>query len=1426
MAGASGSGKHQPLPDSGAAAPLKPSAQRRRRRAVNIGSSVFLSNWFYLWTFALISHARATATKGQIVLRKLRFRIADDLTARANGRGLDDAWKHEVEHNPDHPKVLNALKAVYRAHYFLIGLWKIVWGVFTWLGAWYFLKVFILFLQNNEDAFVGHMWALALFLSSFLSSIAIHQLYGECAKEGVRIKSALTVLVYRKALVLARVRGGAGEVINIVSTDIARVQDAVLNFHFLWTSALETILILILAFYEIGYSAFTSLGIIILLAPVQIWLGKITSEIQRSNTEITTQRVHVMSEVLTAIKLIKFYAWEAPFSAKINEIRHKEMELIYYAFQIKAINYAVVFATPVIVAIVALATYRFTGHTLTSSLSFTILSVFNTLRYPLLMTPQAVKSFSGASVSLDRLTAYMTQPEVQPIATQPIRQNDPTSIELKSASFTWEGESRPALQHLSLKVNRGEILAVIGDVGSGKSSLVAALLGQMNQTAGDPVKIYGSMSYVPQEAWLLNFSLRENILFGCDYEKARYDEVIRVCALTRDLTLLAAGDQTEIAERGANLSGGQRQRTSLARAVYADADVVLLDDPLSAVDQAVGRHIFNECIKGHLRGKTIVLVTHQLQYLSEVDKVVHLKDGKIARYGTFTELMQDETFAELINNHVAGGEEGDDDIEAMPLEPTVGNAVPVPVASSSAGGAPADVELNQLTVKSLKTLQINEQTISSMIERNQLSVIKGVGKSHDVAGAIQRNELTIHSLKELQMAGSIDFAHDSDDEYDSDADGEGEERRAGQLVTEDKSAESLGWTDYVNYARAGHGSALTVFTMIFFFVVHGVRIGSDYWLKCWIPDSLKLGEDGDAVYVGTYAGFIVLFAAGVLARGLLFAREAAAKARFLHDRIFQRILRAPMSFYDTTPLGRILSAFAKHQFHVDETMPDSAMQGLQYVPLTLGAFLLVAIIVPWNWAPIIGLLIIAALVIYWVTPVENALKAQEAVSRSPIFSHLGATLEGLFSIRAYRAQTRFDALNMTKLDDNHELFLALSLVKSWTALYMDIITSIAIYVTALLMVVCRNDLGTTAKERASTGGLAMSNALQILVFLQWSIRMIGEVQAQMSSVGVLTYYATQVKQEAPAEIKETQPAATWPTDGRIKFDDVVLKYHEFGVAVLKNVSLTIEPKEKIGIVGRTGSGKSTLLVSLLRIVEACNGKVTIDGIDVSKIGLKNLREAIAIIPQEPVLFKGDIRYNLDPFNRSTDEEVWRALEAVHLADTLRVMPLQLESPVIENGKNWSLGQRQLFCIARAILSRAKILVLDEASASIDMQTDALIQASIKKNFADLTVLTIAHRLNTIIESDRVLVMEAGQLVEFDEPLALLDRPNGHFASLVANTGEATAAKLRVIAQAAHNERVAKRTTKPDAAEDPALLEHAGSPTAGSPAKSPTRSVHS
>ncbi|KAJ8323624.1 hypothetical protein QVD99_007208 [Batrachochytrium dendrobatidis] len=1374
---------------------------------VHLWSNHFISNWFFVWVYPIV-HRASTHTTSAFAKIQLQLRPAE--SARTNTEKLESEWLRLYKEDPSNARFLRALYTTYGFEYGMIGIYKILWTFFTWAGAWYLLKLMLVFLTTRGIMLNGHMYALALFLSSFFSSIAIHQQYAECNRVGIKIRAAITGMVYRKSLRVSRLKGGAGEVINILSTDVTRINDAVVNFHFLWAAFVEVVLILGISFSEIGVSALPALAWVLILLPIQVYLGKLTNDYNRDQTSATTERVHLMSEILTAIKLIKFYAWEKPFTEKISEIRQREMELIYNGLIVKTVNFAVVFAVPVLVALTCLSTYVGTGNRLTASVSFTVLSVFNTLRYPFFMLPMAVKSTAGALTAFGRLETFFHLEEVEELKVIPAPADCDLALHISKSNFKWDGAEGddPSLRDVSLAIKKGSRVAIVGDVGSGKSSLIAALLGQIRQVSGPEIKLYGTTAYMSQEAWILNMTLRQNILFGKDMDMERYQEVIRVAGLQRDLTLLLSADQTELAERGANLSGGQRQRVSLARTIYYDAEIVILDDPLSAVDQHVGRHIFEECFLKHLGNKTLIIALNQLQYLSQMDYVVFIENGTIRSQGTYSSLMETDTvFSELVNSHVleSGQEEvEDEDFGDIPINNTKFD-IPTPApfsvghshASSSAPGSVSGkkkhdamemMELNGLSITSRNQLScrnyrdFNENTIRSVIDKQNANLIIGAERSHDIAKITAQNELSVYSISQTRQPH-----HDSPDDDD-----EEDAILRGKLVQDDLSTQSAGFGDFVAYARSGSGSVVTISIMIMFVLVHGIRIAGDYWLRLWVP---RIGGFSDAVYIGVYGVFAIAFTIGAFFRGLFFSQATSYKAFTLHSKLFHAVMHAPMSFFDMTPLGRILSAFSKHQLHVDDTMLDSAMQALQYFPLGLGALVLCAAIIPWGWAPAIGIVIIAYLFIRYSNPADLKTKSLEAISKPPIYAHLTATLEGLFSVRAYHAQDRFDSINLERIDTNHEALFSMQCVKSFQALYLDILSSLFIYFSSLLLVVNRDQPGID-----SVGGLALSNALQMLVFVQWTVRMWGEVETQMASVGQLVYYGA-TKPEAPFEIPEKKPPADWPTKGLINFNNIVLKYQKFGVAVLKNVSCTIYPTEKIGIVGRTGSGKSTLLVSLLRIVESSEGKITIDGLDVSQIGLHDLRNKVAIIPQEPVMFVGTLRSNLDPFSRSTDEEIWKALDAVQLGDKVRSMPSKLETAVTENGKSVSQGQRQLVCIARAILSKAKILVLDEATASLDAKTDLLIQETIKKNFADLTMLTIAHRLNTIIDCDRVLVMDAGKVVEFDEPIKLLDIPDGVFRSLVEQTGDAAAAKLRECAEDARQERISRGYSIPDQGKD-------------------------
>ncbi|KAG0259136.1 Multidrug resistance-associated protein 1 [Actinomortierella ambigua] len=1382
------------------------------------------------------------------------------------------------------PKIINALRRQYGLKYFLIGIWKLIWAACTWAGAYYFLRVSIEFLETEDpDSKTGHLYAVALLLTSLGSSIAIHQLYGECTALGVQVKAAISVLVYRKALVLARIRGGAGEIINILATDVARIVDAVTNFHFLWSAIIETILILGLAFPTVGWkAALVAVALVVVVLPVQIYLGRWTSKIQIEQTAVTTERVHLMSEILTAIKLIKFYAWEAPFHARVHDVRSKELHLFRTNMKVKAINFAVVFVLPVVVALCSLAVYAATlNGELESSVVFTALSIYNTLRYPLLMLPIAVKSTSGARLALRRLDDYLTQPEVKLLPEHSAAEGGDLAIDMEDGEFTWdEDDNDPTLSGINFKAKKGQVIAIIGDVGSGKSSFVAALLGQMRYTGAKPkLKMFGNSSYVPQEAWLINVNLRENIVFGKEFDRKRYETIIKVCALERDLTLLSHGDMTEIGERGSNLSGGQKQRVSIARAVYHESDIVLMDDPLSALDQNVGRHIFDQCIRGFLSNRTVILVTHQLQYLHRCDHIVMLKSGRVAYQGTYDELMASQPeFSTLINTHVS-----DEDFEEaeLPTEADVEIDSDMDLFDENAddGSLTSDhyEVLNQVTGGDRMLLQkakmaataggarrhslppgtkvgvepgtatLENQTYETITPRERLELLQrhmpylkrgsvlantlqehtnlnfinrpglGFSHTHNFDRAINRNELTIYSIpdgdsyagrasghrrKSVQHRRSVisldkmaeggdqerrshhrdrgsgdDHDHESDYLSDSSSDEEDDEeseaKKAGVLIGDDQSMNEFGWADYLKYLRVGRGVVASVLLIVLFFVAHGIRIGSDYWLRLWVPDTLNAP---DSLYLGVYAAFIVAFGIGVLLRGLFFASMSAQKA--------MAVMRAPMSFFETTSLGRILSAFSKCMFTVDDTLPDSILQFLQYCPLALGAFLLIACVVHWqNAVTVVVLMLIAIGVVMYAGPADSKLKQVEALSKPPVFQHITTTLEGLFSIRAYAVQKRFDNMNMNVLDKNHEGLYGMLMTKTWTAFWLDVISSLMVYSTALFLVIYRYEIN----DVSSVAGLALSNALQMLVFLQWTVRQMGDIQAQISNVGQLDYYG-QIAPEAPAERPDTKPDRMWPQQGQIDFDHLLLKYRPDAPPVLKDVTFTIMPKEKVGIVGRTGSGKSTLLVGLLRIVEAAGGRILIDGVDISTLGLKDLRTQVGIIPQEPVLFVGTIRSNLDPFQEHDDQSIWRALDAVHLGEKVREMASKLDTAVIEHGKNFSLGQRQLICIARALVIGARIIVLDEATASIDPALDKMIQTTIKTEFKDCTVLTIAHRLNTIIESDKVLVMDGGVVAEFGDPHQLLQSKNGIFAELVSHAGEAASKKLAEMARESHIER--------------------------------------
>lgn len=1144
------------------------------------------------------------------------------------------------------------------------------------------------------------------------------------------------------------------------------------------------LVVIALAFVELQLAALPALVILLLLFPVQYLLSNLTARVSAMATASTTARIHIMSELLTAIKLIKFYAWESYFRDRVTRVRAKEMGELRRGMYLKITSFAVVFAAPVLTTLACICVYELTSEgpdgTTKASVVFTILSLFNTLRYPLIMLPIAVKTSLGALLSFDRLDGFLRLPEVEPL----LRNGDSDSFQdsdreisksvsvvadglvmngsssdsgnvkemerlalrreiaglriyIKDADFGWPDsqESNPTLKFVNMSVKPNALVAIVGDVGSGskrhylkvhfplyyshtnsrafdvlelsiESSTLAAIMGQIQRRAGDRI-VHGSLAYVPHDAWLLNATLKENILFGSPFDLQKYNDILRVCALTRDLTLLSAGDETEIGERGINLSLGQRQRVSLARAVYSDADIMLLDDPLSGMDAQIGKHIFHECIKGYLANKTVVYVTNQLQHLAQCDHIIAMKAGSVEAQGTYEELMaQDVNFARIVQESMEiedpdqihelineirlepTVEEEDDEgagTSSIPVSPTgeksFDNHLTIPrnitihrgqggqgkglslsgrfpdyekkseteehnhnatihgqssinrsgkmsAGTSSVGGRPNllaqrshsvsyqgsnsayNTAANEQTIHRLRELNahtiqnqmLNEQTISRMIERNQMTILGSMGQNrltsaptnreeNSMARAVERNQLTIHSLSGREGLGSG---------------GRGERLDLGYGV---KSRDVIsGWSVTKAYMRKGTGMGVSVAVVLVFVATHGLRIFSDYWLRF----TVGVEEQPDShYYLTVYGGLVAAVVVGAYGRGFFLSWVVFKKSLTYHDRIFRKIMRAPMSYFDVTPLARILNAFARHLYVVDEVLPDSILQLLQYMPLAIGTTILVIAIVPWSAIAVAVLVALVWVLIHYSSCADERLKGMEALTKGPIFAHMAATLDGLFSIRVYGAEERFDAFNLSRIDDNHKALFAMMQLRSWLALYVDLISSIFVFVTAILVV----HFAIHGTLDASQVGLAVTNALQLLIFGQWSIRMAAEVKSTKESVCQLELYGMNIPAEAPDVIPDNRPPVDWPSQGEIEFKKVVLRYQNYGVAVLKKVSFVVQPGEKIGVVGKMGSGKTTLLISLLRVVEAAEGKILIDGLDVREFGLQDLRSKIAIIPQ-------------------------------------------------------------------------------------------------------------------------------------------------------------------------------------------------------------------
>ncbi|CAK9309360.1 unnamed protein product [Citrullus colocynthis] len=1199
------------------------------------------------------------------------------------------------ESHKSRPWLLRALNSSLGGRFWLGGLWKIGNDMSQFVGP-VILNKLLESMQRGDLSGIGYIYAFSIFAGVLLGVLCEAQYFQNVMRVGFRLRSTLVASVFRKSLRLtheARKKFPTGKITNLITTDAATLQQITQYLHTLWSAPFRITIAMVLLYQQLGISSLFGALLLVLLFPIQTLVISRLRKQSKEGLQRTDKRVGLMNEILAAMDTVKCYAWENSFQSKVQSIRNDELSWFRKASLLGALNSFILNSIPVLVTVTAFGLFTAFGGDLTPSRAFTSLSLFAVLRFPLIMLPNIITQVVNAKVSLNRLEELLLAEEKVLFPNPPLNLKLP-AISIKNGYFSWDLKAeKPTLSNINLDIPVGSLIAVVGSTGEGKTSLISAMLGELPPVADSSVVIRGSVAYVPQVAWIYNATVRDNILFGLAFESARYEKTIDVTALQPDLDILPGGDLTEIGERGVNISGGQKQRVSLARAVYSNSDVYIFDDPLSALDAHVAREVFEKCIRGELRGKTRVLVTNQLHFLSQVDRIILVHEGEVREEGTYEELYENgKLFQRLME---------------------------------SAGKLEETSEENEDSR--------NVDTKAANLTRNDFN-------KQDVSPSENRKEQKSLLIKQ-------------------------EERETGVVS----------WNVLVRYKNALGGLWVVIILFLCYVLSETLRIFRSVWLSRW-TDQGNIGPSETIYYNMVYAALSFGLVLVTLLNSYWLIISSLYAAKRLHDLMLASVLKAPMLFFNTNPLGRIINRFSKDLSDIDRNVASFFNMFLGQISQLLSTFILIGVVSILSlWAILPLLLLFYAAYLYYQST-SREVKRLDSISRSPVYAQFTEALNGLSTIRAYKAYDRMAEINGKSMDNNIRFTLVNMSGNRWLGIRLETVGGLMIWLTTTFAVM-QNGRAEKQQAFASTMGLLLSYALNITSLLTGILRLGSVAENSLNSVERVGTYID-LPSEAPSIIESNRPPPRWPSSGLIKFEDVVLRYRVELPPVLHGLSFTIFPNEKVGIVGRTGAGKSSMLNALFRIVELERGKILIDGFDVAMFGLFDLRNVLGIIPQSPVLFSGTVRFNLDPFSNHNDADLWEALERVHLKDVISRNTFGLDAEVSESGENFSIGQRQLLSLARALLRKSKILVLDEATAAVDVRTDALIQKTIREEFKSCTMLIIAHRLNTIIDCDRILVLEAGRVLEYNTPKELLSNEESGFSKMVQSTGAANAQYLR------------------------------------------------
>uniref|UniRef100_A0A8C4YJB8 ABC-type glutathione-S-conjugate transporter n=1 Tax=Gopherus evgoodei TaxID=1825980 RepID=A0A8C4YJB8_9SAUR len=1178
-----------------------------------------------------------------------------------SGAGLVETEETQVLLQPEQRQSQPLLKAFWNMFgtYFLLGtLCLVICDVFLF-SIPKILSLFLEFITDPEAPnWKGYFYATLLFLLACLQTLFEQRYMYVCLVLGMRLKTAVTGLVYRKVSQGATV----GEIVNLVCVDVQRLMDLIIYFNGTWLAPIRIIICFVFLWQLLGPSALTAIGVFLILLPLNFVITKKRSHFQEDQMNHKDNRAKLTNAILSDIKIIKLYGWEKAFMEKVLGIRKQELQALKSSQILFSLSLSSFHSSTFLIAFAMFAVYTLVDeqHILDAQKAFVSLTLINILNTAHSFLPYSINAAIQAKVSLSRLAAFLSLEELDPnnmsTVTSDHCKHCPRVIAL---TVTW-GDVGLSFCRINLTVPQGCLLVVVGQVGAGKSSLLSALLGELQKLDGYAA-IKGTVAYVPQQDWIQNASVEENIIFGDEMDESWYNRVIDACALQPDLESFPAGSKTEIGEKGINISGGQKQRVSLARAVYKKAAVYLLDDPLSAVDAQVGQHIFEHVIgpNGLLKDRTRVLVTHAINILPQVDNIVLMVDGEISETGSYQELLQrNGAFADFLHSYNNTEEKEGCDLQGSKVK--MGGLSPKEVG----GGG-------------------------SCLRRVNISI-------------------------------------------------------------------------YLDYLRTT-GPLICLYIVLLFACQQAASFCRGYWLSMWADDPVhNRTQQHTELRVGVFGVLGVLQAIGKFGSTTAILLGGVIASHKLFQQLLENVARSPMLFFEQTPIGNLLNRFSKETDAIDSVIPDKLKSLLGFLFSLLEIYIVVIVATPIAVVAILPLTALYAVFQNFYVATSCQLRRLEAASRSPIYSHISETFQGSSVIRAYKEQPRFILQNDSRVDENQRTCFPGVVADRWLATNLEFLGNGIVLFAALFAVL--------SKAHLSPGivGFSISCALQITGILNWMVRSWTEIENNIVSVERVREYSKTPK-EAPWTLGSNSASQAWPTEGAIEFRNYGVQYRPNLEFALKNINIKINGQEKIGIAGRTGAGKSTLAMGLLRLMEAAEGEILIDGVNIAQRGLQDLRAKITIIPQDPVLFAGSLRMNLDPLNQYSDEAIWTVLELIQLKNFVLDLPNQLNHECSEQGENLSVGQKQLVCLARALLRKAQILVLDEATAAVDLETDLQIQSTIRTQFKEWTVLTIAHRINTILDYDRILVLENGLVAEFDSPEKLIAQ-KGLFYRLVEESG--------------------------------------------------------